>query len=73
MADAAQQRGAQESSRRKKFQKNFFSIEIFFNSDCKDLTGSRRARFSLWEDVITFSGLIHLKPDYQGSYLKRSK
>jgi hypothetical protein len=58
MSDAAPQR-AQKSSRRKKFQRNFFSIEIFFNSNCKRLTGARRARFYLPEDVITFSGLIH--------------
>jgi hypothetical protein len=64
---------AQESSRRKKFQGNSFSIEIFFNSNCKGLTGSRRARFSLEEDVITFSGLIHLTPDYQSSALKTFK
>jgi hypothetical protein len=54
---------AQESSRRKKFQRNCFSIGIFFISIFKGPTALRRARFSLREDVITFSGLIHLTPD----------
>jgi hypothetical protein len=71
--NTAPQRAAQESSRRKKFQRNFFSIEIFFNSNCKDLTGSRGARFSPREDVLTFSSLIYLTPDQQKSSLKRSK
>jgi hypothetical protein len=44
----------QESSRRKKFQGNFFSIQNYFNPACFSLTGPRGVRFSRAADVLTF-------------------